>query len=51
MSQLDSSSAKRRPLPGQKPKTNIYTLMLIFALLLMLVGCLFMYLEYQLLTT
>ena len=46
MSQLDSTSANSpRGVLVQKPKTNIYTVMLIIAFLAMLFGCLFMYLE------
>ncbi|TWT32331.1 hypothetical protein KOR34_40940 [Posidoniimonas corsicana] len=46
MSQLDSTSANApRGVLVQKPKTNIYTVMLIIAFLSMLFGCLFLYLE------
>lgn len=50
MSQLDSNSAEPDLAPRgvlvQKPKTNIYTVMLIVAFVAMLLGCLFLYLEY-----
>jgi hypothetical protein len=31
--------------PARKPKTNIYTLLLVIALVALLTGCLFLYLE------
>lgn len=46
MSRLDSASAKRGVLV-QKPKTNVYTAMLIIAFLAMLAGCLFLFLQIQ----
>lgn len=46
MSQLDSSSANApRGVLVQKPKTNIFTVMLIISFLAMLIGCVLMYLE------
>lgn len=46
MSQLDSTSASaQRGVLIQKPKTNIYTVMLIVAFVAMLIGCLLMWLE------
>lgn len=50
MSQLDSSSADPIEAPRgvlvQKPKTNIYTVLLIIAFVAMCIGCLFLYLEW-----
>ena len=48
MSQLDSSSADLGAPQGvlvKKPKTNIYTVMLILAFVAMCFACLFLYLE------
>lgn len=46
MSQLDSNSANPpRGVIVQKPKTNIYTVMLILAFVAMCLACLFLYLE------
>lgn len=51
MSQLDSTSASPiRTAAPAKPKTNIYTVVLIISLLMMLFGCLMMYLELKQLT-
>lgn len=47
MSQLDSPSASRqRGVLVQKPKTNIYTVLLIIAFVAMLTGCLLLGLEW-----
>lgn len=46
MSQPDLSSASpSRGVIVQKPKTSIYTVMLIIALIGLLMGCLFLWLE------
>lgn len=44
MSRPDSS---KRSLPGEKPKSDIYTMMLIIALIAISVGCLLLALELQ----
>lgn len=47
MSQLDSISANApRGVLVQKPKTNIYTILLILGFIAMSTACLFMYLEW-----
>ena len=46
MSQPDLSSANPpRGVVVQKPKTNIYTVMLMIALFAMIMACIFLYLE------
>ena len=47
MSQLDSKSANPRGVVVQKPASNIYTVLLILALLALVVGCVLLYLEIQ----
>lgn len=46
MSQLDSGSANApRGVIVKKPKTNIYTMMLLISLLALIFGCIFLYAE------
>ena len=45
MSQPDLSSANPPGVLRSKPKTSIYTMLLLLALLALLLGCLFLYLE------
>lgn len=45
MSQPDLSSADPPGVLRSKPKTSIYTMLLLLALLALLLGCLFLYLE------
>lgn len=45
MSQPDLSSANPPGVLVQKPKTSIYTMLLLVALLALLLGCLFLFLE------
>ena len=46
MSQLDLKSAKGGVLV-HKPRSNVYTVMLVLALLAIIVGCVFLWLELQ----
>ncbi|TWT88880.1 hypothetical protein Mal64_23680 [Pseudobythopirellula maris] len=47
MSQPVSSSAKSpRGVIVQKPKTTVYTVMIVLSALMMALGCLFLYLEW-----
>lgn len=45
MSQPDLSSAKPRGVLVKKQPTNVYTVMLMIALLAMIIGCIFLGLE------
>ncbi len=45
MAQPDFSMPPMGGAAGRKPKTSIYTLLLLVALIALLVGCLFMWLE------
>ncbi len=45
MSQPDLSSANPPGVLRSKPKTSIYTMLLLLALLALLLGCLFLFLE------
>ncbi len=48
MSQPDLNSANNQPsVLVQKPKTTIYTVLLIISAVALLVGCLFLYLEWD----
>lgn len=48
MSQPSSELAEDQPrgVIVDKPKTNVYTMMLLIALLAMIIGCIFLYLEW-----
>lgn len=45
MAQADFGMSPAVGVPGRKPKTSIYTVMLILSLVALLVGMLFLYLE------
>jgi hypothetical protein len=45
MAQVDFGMPTPVALPGKKPKTSIYTTLLIIALVALLIGCLTLYLE------
>ena len=45
MAEVDFSMPAPPAAPGRKPKTSIYTVMLLIALVSLLIGCLILWLE------